>query len=83
MVYTCRAVELEEQQVVEILMLNGANALQISTVGTMTSTALHKAIEQGNFNIVSSICKQYQGITQPSNRPNLQADCCGVTPLLR
>ena len=77
-----RAVELGEQEAAEALMLHGADPFKTCHRGDNETTPLHKAIELGNLRFVRRFAEAVaQG--QKAQTASLQADCNGVTPLLR
>ena len=63
-------------------MLHGADPSKTCHRGDNQTTPLHKGIDLGNLDFVRRFSKIFaQG--SKAQRASLQADCNGVTPLLR
>lgn len=77
-----RAVELGEQEAAEALMLHGADPFKTCHRGDNETTPLHKAIDFGNLRFVRRFTESFAQSSK-AQRASLQADCNGVTPLLR
>ena len=77
-----RAVELGEQEAAEALILHGADPFKTCHRGDDETTPLHKAIDLGNLHFVRHFTETF--VQGPKvQAASLQADCNGVTPLLR
>ncbi len=83
--YVGRAVELQEEQAAELLLASQADALKTMSKGKHLTTPLHKAIDMGSMKFVKRFAQSWREDARAKRivSGSLDADCNGVTPLLR